>query len=285
MLDKLKAFFNGEINLPNLQNLVDLKNVVLHIVKIGDDNSLIKIDHSKTNSPTINVTLNVDAKHIKDPLLLAQQVGVLLQEQIQQQKKPVLEIEASDTVEEISKPGKYSQYIEFFTGKIPSKDLLTLRAAYFIREEMEKKRNVSKLVQGVSARYGTRGTNILNLCGRGYFESYIKPLYETLSNNQNFEERMFLDNYNLIVEDAPFAYFVNSHQTETILIDNLLEKIPFSKKYGQHQLAIHAIGKENIDKAKKSIEDPRIVELICVDDTEIDLKQNFLTLKIHYKEQ
>lgn len=283
MLDKLKAFFNGEINVPALQKVVDLKNIALQFVQMGDGNAFVKIDKSQNH--TFNVTVNVDSKEVKDPEVIARQVGELLQQHVQAEKKPVLEIDASKVVEEISSATKYNDCVQYFKGKIPEKDLLTLRAAYFIRQESEEGKPVSRLVKGVSSNYGSRGNSIVNLCGRGYFEDYIKPLYETLSLNPNFEKKMFLDRYVLIIDNAPFAYYVNRNQTEQDLVENLLEKIPFSKQYGQKKLAIHAIGKDNVDNAQKAVNDQRIADLINPEDTEIDLKKNVMTLTVYFKSE
>lgn len=280
--DKFKAFVNGEINLPKLKKLVDLKNVALQLVKIGDGNGLININVDKRK--VTNVTVNVDSKDLKSPEIAARQIGALVQEHVQGQKKPVLEINASEVVNEITTiEAQYSQYIDYFKGKIPEKDLLILRAAYFIRQEHEKGANVTRHVQGVTATHGTRGGNIVKLCGRGYFEDYLKPLYETLAQNPTFTKEQFLDNYELIIENAPFAYYVSARQTKEVLVAELLEKIPFGKKYGQSKLAIHAIGSENVKHAQQAIADERIASLIITDDTEIDLKKNVLTLTIFYK--
>lgn len=281
MLKNLKAFFNGEIDLSSLTKAVDLKDVALQLIHMGQNNAFIKVDNNKK---TVNLTVNVDAKEVSsNPELIARQLSLLIEQHVQEENKPVLEIEASDTVKEIEGATKYDEYINFFKGKIADRDLLTLRAAYFIRQEMEGGKKVERLVHGVAANYGKRGTNIVNLCGRGYFEDYIKPLYETLEENPNFELSTFSNMYNLIIETVPFAYFVNRGQTLDNLIESLLEKIPFSKQYGQKKLAIHAIGGDNVRKTQDAVADERIEQLINPDDTDIELRKNILTLTIYFK--
>lgn len=281
-MEKLKAFFNGEINLPSLKKVVDLKNVSLNILAKGNNSPFILFDFSK-DKKTINVTINPAAGEKLNEQLVATKVTELLNDHVQKENKPIFEIEASSTVEDIKHSIEYDDQINFFRGKIPPKDLLALRAAYYIREQGEKKKPVSNLIKSISANHGTRGSNINNLCGRGYFEGYLRPMYEMLAARDNFELSMFTDNYELIINNAPFAYFVNSNQSKEDIVDNLVDKIPFSKRYGQHQLAIHAIGKINIEKVLSSISDDRISSLID-QEYDTDIKRNILTLTIYFKD-
>jgi|GEM_PF-1806821 len=282
MGDKFKAFLNGEINFPKLTKLVDLKDVVLKILHVeGDGNALVKVDNSRVDK-SINVVINVGSKEAADPVLLAQRVGELVQLQVQELERPVLEVEASKTVAELESPSEYQEQIDFFQGKIPSSDMLILRAAYYLRTVHEGGKSVTGLKRGITARYGTRGSSIANLCSGGYFETYLRPLYENLAEKPNFTDSMFLDNYEIIINNAPFAYFVNANQNLDELINNLVEKIVFSKRYGQHKLAIHAIGRDNIDKVNRALEDDTIKDLIS-DDTDTNKKGTVMTVTIHYK--
>lgn len=282
MGDKFKAFLNGEINFPKLTSLVDLKNIALKILHIeGDGNSLVKVDNRKINQ-IIQVTINVASSEVKDHDLLAQRVGELVQTQVQELKKPVLEVEASKTISELDSPSQYQNQIDFFQAKIPTSDMLILRAAYYLRTLHESGNPVTSLKKGITARYGNRGSSIANLCSGGYFETYLRPLYKMLEEKPNFTDSMFLDNYEIVINNAPFAYFVNGNQNLGELVKSLVDKIMFSKRYGQHKLAIHAIGRENINKVNRALEDESISNLIS-DDTDTNIRGTVMTVTIHYR--
>jgi hypothetical protein len=282
MLDKLKAFFNGEVNLPQLKKLAEFKDVELKVASGNTGNSLLTINNNKTDK-SVKVIVNINSGEVKDANLLAEQLGKLLTEHRQEEKKPVFEIEAQATVSSLQQDKTYEEEVSYFTGKIPSSDMSVLRAAYFIKSQNEKGLKVINLVKDVRIEHGTRGANIVNLVGRDYFETYMKPMYEMLSNRPNFELSMFTDNYELIVNNAPFAYFVNSAQTVEDLAEGISEKIRFGRSYGQHTLAVHAIGSVNISNAQEAIKLPAIASLIR-EDIDIDVQRSVMTMNLYYKD-
>lgn len=280
MPDKFKAFFNGEINLPALKKVVDLKDVVLKLFTVGDGNTFIKVE-KVDNSKHVHVYL--DSKEIKNQETLTKSLGEIIQSHVQDEGKQVFEVEAGNTVAELGEGSKYQEHIDFFENKIPRQDFLALRGAYFIREQSEMGHHVAELVSGIKANYGTKGGNIVNLCGRGYFETYLRPMYDMLADKPNFELKMFTDNYELIIDNAPFAYFVSKTQSVEDIVTDLIEKIPFSRRYGQHKLNIHAINHENIKKVEEAVLDTRILELIT-DEIDKEIIRNVLTMTIHFKD-
>lgn len=282
MLENLKAFFNGEISFPALKKVVDFSKASLKILNTeGDGNSFVRVDNSSVDR-SVNITVNVNSSEIKDAAMLARRISEMIQPHVQEEGKPILEIEASRIVEDLSESGIYQEQIDFFNGKLPNDDLLILRAAYYLRTVHENGKPVTSLKSGITARYGVRGSNIANLCSSGYFETHIRPLYEMLKERPNFTEQMFLENYEIIINNAPFAYFVNSNQTLDVLAKSIKDKLVFSRRYGQHKLMIHAIGVENIKKVNRVLEDETILDLIS-DEVDTNTKGNVMTATVHHK--
>lgn len=283
MLDNLKSFLSGEINLPALKNLVDLKGVNLNILgSSGKESPLIKIDKS-TKDESVHVTLNVLSTDVKNPEILAAKVGELLADHREKDKRPSLEVEASEKINLLEEGRYYQDEINYFATKVPENDKSIVEAAYHIRGLSEDHKPVRDLIKDIRTNQGTRGANIINLVGRGYFESYLKPMYELLSRNPNFELRMFLENYELIINNAPFAYFVSSTQTVEELVTGLMEKIVFSRQYGQHKLAIHAIGHGNITKVNDALKDAEL-KLLIEDRIDTEIQRNVMTMFIYYRD-
>lgn len=282
MFDKLKGFFNGEINLPQLKKIVDLKEVDLSVLSNGNNSPLINVDKS-TVDKSVHLTLNVQSNEVANPELLAARVGELLAEHREEENKPSFEIEAGERIHLIESDTYYKKEADFFKDKVPESDKSIVSVAYYIRGLSDEGKSVKDLVKDIRTNQGTRGANIVNLVGRGYFESYLKPMYLMLADNPNFELRMFIENYELIVNNAPFAYFVNSTQSVEDLADGLVEKITFSRQYGQHKLAIHAIGSANISKVNDAIKDQDL-QLLVEENIDTEIQRNVLTMTIYYKD-
>lgn len=226
------------------------------------------------------MTLNLNSSDVKDPAVLAESIRQLVGEHVQVDGRPVLEQTAAGTIEDFSSQDKYQSEIAFFQGKIPHQDMIILRAAYYLRTVHERGDNVKELKASITQRYGQRGSNISNLCSAGYFESYIRPLYDTLSGREGFTLSMFQENYDFIIDNYPFAFFVNGQQDLADLTQKIIDKLLFNRRYGLHKLTIHAIGRDNIAKVKQLLEDDRVKEIIS-DEVDTSIKNNIMSVTVH----
>jgi len=170
-------------------------------------------------------------------------------------------------------------FLEFFKGKIPSADLEILRASIYVDSVYRRGQSVSELKLDIIKKYGERGKNIVNLYTAGYFETIIKPLYQEMIMLPDFSPEKFIERYNTIVMQFPFAVFVNNKMTQQELLQEVEKKIEINKKYGIKQLNIHGIGEDNITKIqellltlRKKISWPPV----------IDSDRKFITVQIHF---
>lgn len=277
ILTSLKSFLTGEIKIPQLKNLIDIRNVRLHLISIKNS-PLVHVDKSDKST---HITINVASSDFIHPDGIKNLQQVLL-DQVQLESKPILEARAAETVNDLATSHKYQEEVEYFTGKIPDGDVMILRAAYYLRSVYERGGDVHRLRDGIQQRYGRRGLNISNLCSEHYFETYFRPLYEELSSRSNFNQEMFLSNYELVIKDAPFAYFVPTQQNIEEIIPRIKEKLVFNRRYGWSKLAIHAIGRDNIFKVDKVLASEEISTIIT-EDIEKNLKGNALSVTIYSK--
>jgi len=166
----------------------------------------------------------------------------------------ILEAEYEETSEnyrkELPKPtSKEGELLIFFEDKIPEEDMYALKAAIFIKKVFDQGNDVKPLKQSLRYKYGQRGVNISNLYSAGYFETWIRPLYERMTNKE-----AFVDAYNLIVEKAPFAVFVSTQMGVEQIKIQVREKIKESMKYGIKECNIHGIGEENVMNITRAVQ-------------------------------
>ncbi|GAB4449090.1 MAG: hypothetical protein Fur0028_04270 [Bacteroidales bacterium] len=157
-------------------------------------------------------------------------------------------------LELLNKLYKYSnkeddELISFFTPILSKIDLEALRVSLFIRNEFKKHRKIKDLKNELYIKYGERGKMISNICTAGYFENYLKPLYEKSSPNHID----FFKNYNFLLDSGILALFVNNEMKEEKIISEIKRRLSLAKQYGLHFIHIHGIGNNNINKIKKII--------------------------------
>lgn len=109
---------------------------------------------------------------------------------------------------------------------------------------------IYRLKGDIIHKHGTRGLNICNLCTSGYFENWIKPLYEEMEKSPDFDPEKFNESYNLIIKEAAFAVFVTKDMKPDKLKEIVEKKIARNLKYGVNFINIHGIGKGNVDKIR-----------------------------------
>ena len=146
--------------------------------------------------------------------------------------------------------------VGYFRNKVTPQDLNTLRAGLYIMKSFKSGKPVDNLKQGIRAKYGPRGINIVNLAGAGYFEKELKPLYEALKVEENDEvvaKEKFTKIYNKIVDECPFMVFVNRNMATNELKRIIIQKFESNVQYGIKYLKIHGIGRQNIKTIRETV--------------------------------
>ena len=95
-----------------------------------------------------------------------------------------------------------------------------------------------------------------NLCTAGYFESWIRPLYEEMvktEGNKAVALDKFQKVYNTIVDELPWTVFVSQTMTACDLEKQILYKLEKIKSYGTDFLNIHALSVSNVNKVRSVI--------------------------------
>jgi hypothetical protein len=259
--------------------------------------SLIHIDISKLESlhfnwlsgNKINITVNKIDNHVVN--LQKPEDRQLVENLMKQSIEDygvLIEDKAEAVIEGIKESDETPEnkaLLDFFKGKIKQSDLEILRAAIYIRTAYLRGSKVKDSLDRLAVSYGSRGRNISKLCSAGYFESIIKPMYEEMERQEEDDKqalsRRFLERFDVIVHDSPFAIFVNENMTETSLEEMVIRKVRLNRQYGIREMNIHGIGNANV-RLIESVLSSDEVKGELLDIPEIDKRLNVIVVKVKF---
>lgn len=157
-------------------------------------------------------------------------------------------------ISEHTRNNPYPELTQFVIQNLPKKDQAIWLAALIIREHFDKDERtvVSQLKKDIVTRYPGKGGNIANLCTTGYLENHIVPLHDYLV-KESSDERKFLEIYDTIVNELPYAVFSSRTKSLETLVEEILGKIKEVSKYGWRKVSVHGIGEENVKKIKQAM--------------------------------
>lgn len=241
------------------------------VFKFLSDNKKVEI-----NGPVVIINLN---GFKKDDLRNVQKV---IREVVDKHRLSVLQDDTQKLLEDFKQidSGSESQgLIAYFKGKIPAVDIEALRQSIYVNAVQKRGGDIQKLKWDITARYGNRGRNICLLYSAGYFTSQIQPLYQEMISQPDFSPDDFSTIYERIVNESPYAVFINREMSNESAEQEVKDRINIAKKYGISYLNIHGIGEENVDKIIHILNKLR-PELSFPD--EIKRQGNVITVKIQF---
>lgn len=142
----------------------------------------------------------------------------------------------------------------FFKDKLPVHDYALLRTGLYLKHltDENETEQIHIIQQQYQEKSNERDRRIINLASAGYFSTYFRPLYKTLSKHSNLNE-LFMQEYNNVLDNMTFAIFVHSHMTKEALIESVISRAVKNIRYGvrKETITVHAMGKnvEIVDEA------------------------------------
>lgn len=170
--------------------------------------------------------------------------------------------------------------LNFFREILPHADLMALRISIFIKhKKFDEHEDIRQYRTDLKYKYGERGLNISNLYSQDYFDD-LKHLYTSYKTKYSEKEakEKFLDFFDTVVVDLPSMVFINRWKKRKKFKKEILTKAKNLSKYGLKYLRVHAVSKDNIEKAEKIVEDLKSEGFFEVDSKFID--QERLTIKL-----
>lgn len=119
------------------------------------------------------------------------------------------------------------ELIAFFKEKIPEIDLQLLRVGLYVKFLSEKGSKEEALrVKDGAIRGRQRARNIINLASAGYFESYIRPIFENNIGGANPKEE-----YEEAVTYMPETVFVHNNMKAPEVLSEIEKRMEQREKY------------------------------------------------------
>jgi len=205
-----------------------------------------KIEYKKTENKLI---LDYSKLNSKQKLVITQVVKELLQGDY-----IIFEEEANKIVKDIQKKDSKFEKIGFFKDKLLLSDYNALETSVYIQSVFEEGKDITKFKRQLIEKFGSRGNTICKLYGAGYFHNLIQPLYAQLSMEKSFVIDDFRKIFDRLIEEFPFAIFVNRTMNANDIIAEIENKIHKNKKYGIQSLNLHGINTVNVKNIRVAIE-------------------------------
>lgn len=121
-----------------------------------------------------------------------------------------------------------TELLNFFRDKISESDLQILKTGLYIRSLVEQQRfDDAKRVRLNAVRANSRAKNIINLVCEGYFEGYIRPIFEANPSDLTMAQ----EHYDEIVCYLPEMFFVHSEMNAGDIVNKVEEKIEQRVRY------------------------------------------------------
>lgn len=162
----------------------------------------------------------------------------------------------ADSVVASEKTGDNGELVAFFEDKLTPKDWQIFRTGLYITFLMSQGMPTSQVRQSVIAAYGKRERNLLNLASSGHFATHIKPMYQDMSRAPGFTNTTFYKELDRILEEMPFAIFVNHGTTSYEIAEMVKERVEATNSYSveERKIYIHGWG-DNVKTVEDAIEE------------------------------
>lgn len=127
---------------------------------------------------------------------------------------------------EFAKSASFQATINFFESRIDPGDLLALRTGLYI-QYLNSHNCIDEAIRirDTAARNSHRSRNILNLASAGYFETYIRPIFE------NNDPETAANEYADIVRYMPETIFINNKMIPDDIVLEIEAKIAEKAQY------------------------------------------------------
>lgn len=243
ILDKLKTLFEGKFRDVFTGNVIKLFDFS------KNTNNFLELKEGQRLSLDLGKATDEEKRLIKKEV-----IDVV----IQNEKDAFLLNKSGDKTKQIKRNLPLeddTKLLKFYKDKLSPEMFRALEASLIVRNSWKKNEDITELKRDIASKYPKFGNNFCNLVTRNYFEEYFKELYENMIEQEDFNILSYQKEVERIVESLPYMVFINRHKSYEEFSGEVKFKLDKLKKYGTEKLKIHALGKDNVEKALKIIED------------------------------
>lgn len=214
----------------------------------GNSSSVDKSNNVTYNGPVLNI--HIEELKVEDAKKI---IELLKSEAIPGTK--IIEAETEEVLEEGQKLlDGGDEILEYFRKLLTPEDIAILKSSIVLSRIHDKGAPVAQLKQVLVEKHGHRGAVISNLCSANYFETYLKPLNEELSQRKDYTIETFRTYFDDLIADFPIAIFISRRDSSSNLLPVVTDRISKNRSYGIDRLNIHAIGTDNVKTASELVE-------------------------------
>jgi len=141
--------------------------------------------------------------------------------------------------------------LSFYKDKIPYDMYKALEISLIVRNAFRNGEDIIELKRDIAWKFPKFGNNICNLTTSDYFHEYFQELYEAMKQDPNFTLKDYNQEVERIVIELPYMVFINRHKSLEEFAGQVKFKIDKLKRYGASKLKLHALGKDNVERAEK----------------------------------
>ena len=191
------------------------------------------------------------------------EIKSLIKPSINNENKLLLNEKAKETLESVDLEegsGDERGLLDFYKDKIPQDDYLALRAALHLRKRFRagaSRDEIYLMRTQIIKSFPERGENISKLCSSGYFENWIKTVYNIMSVRPGFKKEDFVKTFHLFIDEGAFAVFVSEKMSPDDIKADIERERSIQVRYGvpDPSVLVHAIGRSNIENANMAFYD------------------------------
>jgi hypothetical protein len=242
LFDKLKTLFEGkfgDIFTNNIIKFFDFSKNTTQVLELKDGQRL-SLDVSKGTEE--------DKKKAKE----------LIDFIVQEEKDAFFTDKSAEKTQQIKRnlPLKNDEeLLKFYRDKLKPDMLRAIEGSLVVKNAWTKGEDISELKRDIACKYPNFGNNVCNLVTGGYFENYFKELYENMFEQEDFSILDYQEEVERIVKSLPYMVFINRHKSYEEFSGEVKFKLDKLKKYGTEKFKLHGLGKDNVEKALKIIEE------------------------------
>lgn len=282
ILDTFKRFMKGGDSkaLMDIQANTEINSTQTNTSGTGQTGKIkaknVSIDNSTHNYYTITIPPNAE---------LPDELKSFIKKEFDEGKIQFITQSSDNDLEDYNQFEKNSSdeldTINFFKDKLSLKDLQCLRTGLYIKQlQTKNKQKAIRIKDRATLQGGQRTRNIINMASAGYFESYIRPIFENRSHEEALQEYEEIANY------LPENIFVNKGMSKQKILTAVENKISEKEKYHLQvkKITINGLGTcaDTIKKTKKNLEEKFPDYEILLDTKESNnLKQTKLTIGLY----
>ena len=228
---------------------------------------LINFEIDNRNIEISNSTIVIGEQKINDPKIIDQVLNKL-KEYKEKESFPCQIVHKElynsySEYEEISL--NQSESIKQLKIILPPEDVECILMVRRVKRAFDKNQdNAKELHMDLEKQYPDKGYKVFNLVGGGYFDEMILPFVEVFK--AEYEEKYvekFREFYNNILKFFPLAFFIGNRTTQEKLREELLARLNLSNV---PFIRLHSIGKYNIEKVEKIVDELKIEDNYTVKD-------------------